>query len=69
MSCIQKLLNFRQAGLKLFMNVIYGYTGATFSGRMPSADIADSIVESGRFILTQVFYKRIYIFEFFEIFI
>ena len=48
---IQKLLNSRQLALKLFMNVMYGYTGASFSGRMPSSDVADSVVGTGRFIL------------------
>jgi DNA polymerase zeta len=33
------------------MNVVYGYTGASFSGRMPCSDIADSVVETGRTIL------------------
>jgi len=31
------------------MNVVYGYAGASFSGRMPNADLADSIVETGTF--------------------
>jgi len=35
-------------GLKLLSNVTYGYTGASFSGRMPCVDIADSIVQMGR---------------------
>jgi len=30
--------------LKLFMNTMYGYCGASFTGRMPCGDIADSIV-------------------------
>ena len=34
------------------MNVMYGYTGASFSGRMPSVDIADSVVETGKYLLT-----------------
>lgn len=38
----------RQMALKLFMNVMYGYTGAGVTGRMPCGDIADSIVEIGR---------------------
>ena len=38
----------------MFMNVMYGYTGASFTGRMPSVDIADSVVETGRHILSQV---------------
>jgi len=37
--------------LKLFMNVMYGYTGASFSGRMPACDIADTVVETGRVLL------------------
>lgn len=49
---IKKLLNQRQAVLKLFMNVLYGYTGASFTGRMPCSDIADSVVETGRSLLT-----------------
>ena len=32
---------------------MYGYCGASFSGRMPSGDIADSVVELGRTILNQ----------------
>jgi DNA polymerase zeta len=37
----------------MFMNVMYGYCGASFSGRMPSADVADSVVEYGRTVLKQ----------------
>ncbi|KAJ1734176.1 DNA polymerase zeta, partial [Coemansia biformis] len=37
-----------QLGLKLIANVTYGYAGASFSGRMPCAEIADAIVQSGR---------------------
>jgi DNA polymerase zeta len=33
------------------MNVMYGYTGATFSGRMPCTDIADSVVELSKYSL------------------
>lgn len=33
------------------MNVMYGYTGATFSGRMPCTDIADSVVELSKYCL------------------
>lgn len=44
----QRLLNARQLGLKLIANVTYGYTSASFSGRMPCIDIADSIVQKGR---------------------
>lgn len=45
---LNKLYNSRQLALKLLANVTYGYTSASFSGRMPCADIADSIVSSGR---------------------
>ncbi|KAF8436163.1 polymerase zeta subunit [Terfezia claveryi] len=45
---LQQLLNNRQLALKLVANVTYGYTGATMSGRMPCAEIADSIVQTGR---------------------
>lgn len=48
---MQRILENRQMAIKLFMNVMYGYTGASFSGRMPCCDLADSVVESGRFIL------------------
>lgn len=51
---LQKLLNNRQLALKLVANVTYGYTGATMSGRMPCADIADSIVQTGRETLEKV---------------
>ncbi|CAN6620817.1 DNA polymerase zeta catalytic subunit [Trichomonascus vanleenenianus] len=44
----QKLMNSRQLALKLTANVIYGYTSATYSGRMPCAEIADSIVLTAR---------------------
>jgi DNA polymerase zeta len=46
-----RILDSRQLGLKLLANVTYGYTAASFSGRMPCSDIADSIVETGRLIL------------------
>jgi DNA polymerase zeta len=49
-----KLLNARQLGLKYIANVTYGYTSATFSGRMPCVEIADSIVEAGRQTLEKV---------------
>lgn len=48
---LQKLLNRRQLALKLIANVTYGYTSASFSGRMPCSDLADSIVQTGREIL------------------
>ncbi|KAK4699740.1 DNA polymerase zeta, partial [Phenoliferia sp. Uapishka_3] len=43
-----RLLNGRQLALKLLANVTYGYTSATFSGRMPCVEIADAIVQTGR---------------------
>ncbi|KAF8985309.1 DNA polymerase zeta [Entomortierella lignicola] len=43
-----KLLDARQLSLKFIANVTYGYTSASFSGRMPGIEIADSIVLSGR---------------------
>jgi DNA polymerase zeta len=49
-----QLLNARQLGLKLMANVTYGYTSATFSGRMPCIEIADSIVQTGRETLMKV---------------
>eukprot|EP01083_Nonionella_stella_P301945 1038821_1 len=45
---LYKLLNARQYSLKLTCNVTYGYTAAGFSGRMPCAEIADTIVETAR---------------------
>jgi DNA polymerase elongation subunit (family B) len=38
----------QQLALKLLANVTFGYTAATFSGRMPCVDVADAIVQSGR---------------------
>lgn len=49
-----KLLNARQLGLKFIANVTYGYTSATFSGRMPCVEIADAIVQTGRETLERV---------------
>ena len=51
---LTKILNARQLGLKYIANVTYGYTSATFSGRMPAVEIADSIVQSGRETLEKV---------------
>ncbi|KAL8413048.1 hypothetical protein RB596_009552 [Gaeumannomyces avenae] len=45
---LQRLLNNRQLALKLLANVTYGYTSASFSGRLPCSEIADSIVQTGR---------------------
>lgn len=41
-------MNAQQFGLKLIANVSYGYTSASFSGRMPMAELADAIVQVGR---------------------
>lgn len=38
---IHEALDARQLGLKLIANVTYGYTSASFSGRMPCTDISD----------------------------
>ena len=45
---LRRALDARQLGLKLIANVTYGYTSASFSGRMPCAELADSIVSYGR---------------------
>lgn len=50
---LSKLYNLKQLALKLIANVTYGYTSASFSGRMPNSDIADAIVSTGREILTK----------------
>jgi DNA polymerase zeta len=50
----RRVLDARQLGLKFISNVTYGYTSATFSGRMPAVEIADSIVQSGRETLEKV---------------
>ncbi|KAJ2551551.1 DNA polymerase zeta, partial [Coemansia sp. RSA 1933] len=45
---LHKKLYAWQLGLKLIANVTYGYTGASFSGRMPCVEVADAIVQTGR---------------------
>ncbi|KAL5965017.1 DNA polymerase zeta catalytic subunit [Taenia solium] len=45
---LKQLLDARQLGLKLIANVVYGYTAASFSGRMPCVEVGDSIVHKGR---------------------
>ena len=54
LQALQRVLDARQLGLKFIANVTYGYTSATFSGRMPAVEIADSIVQSGRETLEKV---------------
>lgn len=51
---VLKMLDARQLSLKFIANVTYGYTSASFSGRMPCVEIADSIVEAGRQTLEKV---------------
>jgi hypothetical protein len=51
---LARMLDARQLGLKLIANVTYGYTSASFSGRMPCADVADAIVQTGRDTLQRV---------------
>jgi DNA polymerase zeta len=50
------VLDARQLGLKFISNVTYGYTSATYSGRMPAVEIADSIVQTGRETLEKVWF-------------
>ncbi|KAF5370238.1 hypothetical protein D9615_010070 [Tricholomella constricta] len=45
---LRRILDARQSSLKYIANVTYGYTSASYSGRMPAVEIADSIVQSGR---------------------
>ncbi|XP_032877895.1 DNA polymerase zeta catalytic subunit [Amblyraja radiata] len=45
---LTKLLHARQMGLKLIANFTYGYTAASYSGRMPCVEIGDSIVLKAR---------------------
>lgn len=45
---LMKLLDARQLGLKLIANVTFGYTAASYSGRMPSVEVGDSIVHKAR---------------------
>lgn len=47
-SALRRVFESRQLGLKLIANVTYGYTSANFSGRMPSVEVADSVVSKGR---------------------
>jgi DNA polymerase zeta len=36
---LKRILDARQLGLKLIANVTYGYTAASFSGRMPCVEV------------------------------
>jgi len=44
----------RQKALKLFMCVACGYTGATYSGRMPLGELSEAVISTGRYLLSQV---------------
>lgn len=55
-----RVLDARQLSLKYIANVTYGYTSASFSGRMPAVEIADAIVQSGRETLEKVHYSTSY---------
>jgi DNA polymerase zeta len=54
MQALMRVLEARQLSLKFIANVTYGYTSATFSGRMPAVEIADAIVQTGRETLEKV---------------
>lgn len=54
LQALLRVLDARQLSLKFICNVTYGYTSASFSGRMPAVEIADSIVQSGRETLEHV---------------
>ena len=43
----RRILDFRQTAIKLVANTMYGYTAANYSGRMPMAELADTIVRNG----------------------
>jgi DNA polymerase zeta len=45
---LRMVLEACQLAIKLLSNVTYGYTTASFSGRMPSSILADAIVSTGR---------------------
>lgn len=51
---LERMMEARQLGLKFIANVTYGYTAASFSGRMPCVEVADSIVNTGRTTLERV---------------
>ena len=52
-----RVLEARQLALKLLANVIYGYTAATWTGRMPCSDLADAIVLLARNVLEQTIHS------------
>ena len=44
----KRALDFRQTAVKLVANTMYGYTAASFSGRMPMSELACAIVADSR---------------------
>lgn len=54
LQALMRVLEARQLSLKFIANVTYGYTSATYSGRMPAVEIADAIVQTGRETLERV---------------
>ncbi len=36
------------------MCVVFGYTGATISGKMPMKEFTDSILSTGKYIMNEV---------------
>lgn len=45
---MQRVLHEQQAAIKMLANTTYGYTAASFTGRMPCVDVADAILMLGR---------------------
>jgi len=41
---LKRMMDHRQYALKMIANVTYGYTSASFSGRMPCVDIAGTLI-------------------------
>ncbi|CAF3854970.1 unnamed protein product [Rotaria sordida] len=50
-STLYRTLDARQLCLKLIANVTFGYTSASFSGRMPCVEVGDTIVHTARTVL------------------
>ncbi|KAF8275594.1 DNA polymerase zeta catalytic subunit [Trypanosoma cruzi] len=45
---MQRILQEQQTAIKMLANTTYGYTAASFTGRMPCVDVADATVMLGR---------------------
>ena len=56
---IYRQLEHKQLSLKFIANVMYGYVGASYSGRMPCVEIADSIVICAREVLQSVSFNLV----------